>query len=478
MLGVLTSPYAIGVASRFLVQIVAFVQVMIASRYLGLAEFGIYALAWAATVIANSFVYTGFYQALLRSPDIGRDRDTLFWAILAVGLAGGAVIGGIGFGIYWNFGAFTGSVSATTALALCLLAPIPILRAPAAWNESQLIQEQRVRSASSHVVASELCAALVGWLCLRAGYGVLSLIAARYAAVAVELTITTLLIRRVPKLRVDRMTLAQARKTAVPLWGTTAMGMFSNYGADLILGVFLNPAAVGAYRGGARISQTVSDLVLQPLTMLSWSSFTQLEKQGAQQGMRDVWVQNMGFGAVLLWPILACVALLAPELVSVVFDETWLPAAPIVAILCLARAIRFLSVLLEPALICNHQGQRQLRIRFIGAVLLLACLLGFGRYSGAAAAYAHVATSVVVAALSLIAMMGLLQITMRDLARALLPAGAIGGVCVAVVFTSQGWRDAGDPGFGLALTVAALVAVWLVLVGLALRARLLNLPRP
>jgi O-antigen/teichoic acid export membrane protein len=486
MLRVLSSTYAVGVTSRFSVQIVAFVQVMIASRYLDLAGFGVYALAWAVTVIANSFVYTGFYQALLRSTDIGRDRDTVFWAMLGIGAVGAAVIGtaGVLAGGATGFSAgdwvtgLSGAGVGATGLAMIILAPVPVLKVLVAWNEAQLVRDKRVRTASAHVVISESVALVVMWVGLRVGYGLGALIAARYASTLIEMAVTSALVRRRPRTRIDRAALGDSARTALPLWGATAMGMFSNYGADLILGAFLNPAAVGAYRGGARISQTVSDLILQPLVMLSWSGFTQLEKAGQLARIREAWLGNMAFGAASMWPILASVALLAPEIVTVVFDATWAPAAVIVSILCLARAVRFASALLEPVMICHDQGRRQLRIRMIGAVALLAFLLGFGRIGGEAAAWAQVATAAVVAVLSLLAMLPLLKIDAAALLRAFAPGLGLTGLCAGVVLATAGWRAGVDPATGLAVTVGALALLWAALVAIGLQRRILVLPLP
>ncbi len=470
VLRLLASPYAVGVGSRFSMQFVAFVQVMIASRFLDLGGFGTYALAWAVTVIANSFVYTGIYQALLRSKDIARDRDTVFWVMIATGAAGTGIIGLIGW--------LAGGASGTIGSALLLLAPVPLLKAPVAWNEAQLVRAQRVRTASSYVVISESAALVVAWVLLNAGYGVMALIAARYTSTLVEFVLTLALVRVLPRIGINRSALIEAGRTALPLWGTSAMAMFSNYGADLILGAFLNPAAVGAYRGGARISQTVSDLVLQPLVMLSWSGFTQAEKQRQNARMRTLWLDNMGFGAVLMWPILTSVALLAPAIVAVVFNETWLPAASIVSVLCLARAIRFASALLEPVMICNNRARRQLQIRFAGAAALLLFLLGFGRLGGDAAAWAQVATATIVAVLSLAAMLPLLGIGARALMRSLLPGAGVAALCAGVVVSTEGWRAGMAPAAGLAATIVVLAVLWVALVALGVHRRILILPRP
>ena len=109
--------------------------VMAASRFLDLAEFGTFALAWAAAVIANSFVFTGFYQALLRSPDPERDRDTIYWLIFSVGAFSALVIGSVGL-VAGGMATQAGQILGTQLLKNHPISH-PFSRSPAADSQSQ-----------------------------------------------------------------------------------------------------------------------------------------------------------------------------------------------------------------------------------------------------------------------------------------------------------------------------------------------------
>ncbi|MBL4767582.1 MAG: oligosaccharide flippase family protein [Rhodobacteraceae bacterium] len=470
MLTYITSAFAVGVISRFSGQIIAFATVIVASRFLGLAEFGIFVLAWAAAVIANSFVFTGLYQALLRSPDPDRDGDTIFWLIFLVGAFGALIIGSVGL--------ILGGMATQEGQAFCLLAPLPMLMAPVAWNEAQLVAAKRVRSASAYIILPESCALIVAYIGLKAGFGLYSLIAARYAMAIGSIVVTTVLVRKIPKFRMNRQTLLACRTTVPPLWGTTAMGMFSNYGTDLVLGAFLNPIAVGAYRGGSRISVTIFDLVLQPILLLSWSRFSRLEKENRTDLVKTSWMDNMALASAMIWPVMCSVSLLAPELVSVVFDETWLPAAPIVIWLSIARSAGFLSALLEPTMICLGKPRIQLRIRFIGFVLLMATLLAFGRFSAEAAGAAHLLTSVVVGFLSIAATITVLDLSRRDLVETFLPGLFLAGICAAAILATTHLRAEMGQAAGLFATVGLVVGVWLIVMVVGFQRKIIALPKP
>lgn len=471
MLKKLTEPYVVGMASRILGQVISFVVVMVASRYLDLEIFGTYALAWAAAVIGNTFVFTGFYQALLRAHDGERDRDTLFWLNAGIGALFTVAILGIGVA--------AGGPAEPRGLALIALAPIPFLIVPQAWWEALLVREKRVRAASLYVLVAEASALVAALLLLTNGWAVGALIASRYVAVGVGMILTGSLVRRLPRLGLRRDTARKAADTALPLWGTTAVQLFQNYGTDLILGAFAQAAVVGAYRGGARIAITASDLVLQPLGLLTWSRFTRIEKEGAGlDELRGAWIANMGLAAAILWPLSATVALLAEPLVVTVLDKTWLPAADVVVILSVSRAILFFTALLEPTLTMTGHGRSQFVIRLIGAGSLLVLLMIFARHGAEAASWAHLASSVLVAVIGVWAMVGALEMPRAQLVNTFVPGAALTALTAAVIVATTGARDSLGPVTGLSLCLAAIAIAWVALMVVFLRRRVLVLPSP
>lgn len=467
---VLFSAFAVGVVSRMAVQVLAFVQIMIAARYIDIAGFGTYTLGWAACVILVSFVYTGFYQALLRSPDFLAERHTGFWAMAAIG-AGGSVVMALA-------GVALDRTEPGLALVYWGLAPVPALRALVAWAELHLVRDRRVRVVSTYGMAAEALSLAVTWACLRSGTGVLALVWGRYAALAVEMAVALAASRSLPRIEFHGSALRALRQTALPLWGTSAMAMSANYGADLILGVFLNTAAVGAFRGGARISQTAADLVFQPMNTIAWSRMSQVEKAGRHDQLSGVWLESMGFGALLLWPILVAFSVLAQELVVFLFDATWLPAAPVIVILCLSRGVGFLGVLLEPTMVCQGKGTVQMWVRAAALGLFLVALGTFGRTGASAAAWAHVLMSTVSAVLAIAVIFPSARIQAGQALRALAPALVLSALCWAGLWATEAPRAALGPTPGLIAAIAGLVVTWSLAVALCLKRRWVSLPRP
>ncbi len=466
----LTSAFVVGMVSRLLIQLFALAQIMMASRYFGLADFGAYALAWACAMIFASFMYTGYYQALLRSRTPDQDRNTVFTVMFLIGALASLVLLATGTLIVE-----TQSLTSRICLAFAVL---PLLDAVVAWNDVHLLRAARVRTSSLINAAAEALATVVLLMALREGMGAMSLVLGRYTAVSLQLILTCGAVRRLPGLALRVDVLRQGFPTAVPLWASTGAGMLTNYGIDIILGAFLNPSQVGAYRGGARISQTAADLIQQPLTMLTWSRFSRLDKNGHRHRIRNYWRVNMSFAAVAAWPVMLSVALMAEEIVTVVLDEAWLPAAAVIGILSLMRAIRILSMHLEPTLVSFDRQYLLLRIRLFGLGLLLVAMFLYGRFGAIEAAYAQVITVAVMAVLSLTTAGRILAITTHDMLRTFLPGLIVSVLCGFFVLATDDLRDLVSPTLGLVATLLGLILLWSAAVALALMKKMLRWPTP
>ena len=464
------SPFVVGLGARVLAQVVAFALVVVASRHLGLEAFGVYAIAWAGAVISSALVYTGLYHAMLRAPDIDAASDTLFWLILAAGGVLGSVLLAAGL--------LAGGAGSTLGGALMAMAALPVLAAPASWNEAHLVRDERVRAASLHSPIGETAGLAFAIWGFGAGYGLGALIASRFVVVMVSLVITTALVRRLPKPTIRWDVAGNSARTAVPLWGTTGIGMFSAYGADLVLAFYLNPAAVGAFRGGARIAGTAADVVLQPMRILNWSRFSRLERAGERTAIRTAWCETQAVVAAILWPAFMGVGLLAEPLVAVVFDEMWLAAAPVLAVLCVSQAIAVPLAVMEPALVCTGRAALLVRLRVTAGLALLASLLVFGPWGAVSAAWGIALSTALVGGYVVTVLKRVLDLDARDLAETFAPAMALALLCGVSVFSLAPHVAALSPPKALLAHIALGAALWGAGVYLFVRTGWLRTPLP
>ena len=471
MLRTLTSAFAIGVAARITAQVASFVLILVASRALDLSEFGSYAIAAALMVITTTLVYTGIYHLLLRTDDIARDRDTFFAMQFAIGASGATLMAGLGL---WMGGIHAGG----TAFALVALAPNPVFAALSAWMEAHLVRDARIRTTALATLMAELVALATSVAMFHAGYKLEALVAGRYTSMAFILLVYFVILRRLPGLNFRWESARRGLQQAWPLWGSSSLGMLSNYGADLILGAFLSPAAVGTYRAGSRVANTAADVVLQPLGQISWARFARLEASANRDDIRAAWKENVALCVAILAPAMLTVSLLAPGIVSVLLDPSWGAAAGVVALLALARSVDSLIFLLEPTMTCLGKGRLQFVVRLFDAALLITLLVTIGRQSAEAAAMAIVIKAVIVGIVALWVMAAALRVRLSDLADILAPGLGLALVCLLVILTFRSVPLGTGPTAELFLTAGAVLLTWAIAVAALMKSRLLTLPTP
>lgn len=465
---VLLSPFLVGSLARVGVQLLAFGTIMVVAQHLDLERFGLFAFASAAVVLLTTLLYTGFYEFVIRSADPDGDRDTTFWLLAAVGCLGGLAMGAA---------AAAAARWASDALPWLFLglAPVPVMAAPAAWSEALLIRVGRLRTVALVNLAAEALGFAVLVAALAADEGLGALVWARLSASAAAMIVKMALARAVPSLSVSRNSAARAVRAATPLYLTSLTNLFGNYGVDLVLGLVLSPAAVGAYRAGSRVANTGNDLVLRPMHAISWWRFAALERAGDRAGMRAAWLQQTGFLAAVAWPAMAVLALYSRPLVELLLAPGWAAAAPVVAVLAGAHALGVLRALAAPALVCGGRPGLLVRVDLAAAALLLLLLLPLAAHGPVHAAAAQVAARAVTVPVTLVLIAGNLAIPFRRIAAALAPGAALAAACTGLVLllerVTPPWSAS-----QLWIGLAAVAVLWGAAFAALLMARLVSLP--
>ena len=170
--------------------------------------------------------------------------------------------------------------------------------------------------------------------------------------------------------------------------------------------------------------------------------------------------------------------MLSDVLVEVLFDPTWGPVGIVVAVLALARALDSLSFLLEPTMACLGRPKLQFYVSLANVISLVLLLAFFGRFSLHAAVYAVLLNAAVFSVASLALMLWVTRIPLTAFARAMTPGIVLTAMCVGAIAALDPARGALDPIWGLVVTGAALVLLWLCFVGTMLQRRFLVLPTP
>jgi O-antigen/teichoic acid export membrane protein len=109
---------------------------------------------------------------------------------------------------------------------------------------------------------------------------------------------------------------------------------------ELLLGRFLGFAAVGLYGRGLGIATIVERFFVSAVT---WVIGAELgSRYRSEQSLSELVLKATDYTLVVGWAALIFLALKAEAIIWLLFGETWLPAAPLVPALCLARGLQMI----------------------------------------------------------------------------------------------------------------------------------------
>lgn len=368
------------VAGRVAPQASGLLLLVLGGRALDPDALGSFVLAFAGIELLRTLVRAGWREAALLD-ETGTATPTLLALTIAAGLAAQPVaLAGAALAPRLSAAPDLGP-----ALALLGLSLLPI-GAAAVW-EGVLLRRGAPDRAARPLIAAEIAQSAAAALLLAAGCGILALAAARLLRAAV--------------LAAGLAAAAGPHRLALDLEGVRALlpvshhvtlaalaGLAGTSGADLAVGLVLGPAAVALYRIAARIAGAVAEVVTETTRVLAWSALAGRGPLGPA-AVADLFDRT----SLLTIPVFAGLALAARPLVETILGPAWADAAPVLAILAVARLLAVPVALAAPVLASHGRTRALPRLAgFLAATGLLATLAA-GRHGLTAVALAQLATA-------------------------------------------------------------------------------------
>lgn len=448
----------IAMAARVSGQFAMVAVTLVATRHLGPADFGTFAIAGALVMLARTMLYTGPFEYLLKLP---RDADqprgagaclaatvlvALGWTILLITLGLAAPL------------VFKGGGVAPVILAL---APSVLLGALAAFAESLMLRSGAVRRYYAITVLAEVGAGVAAIALLAAGWGLWSLVLQIYARTLLMALALGALGPPLALALPQRALVQEVLRWSASRFGSVLVTFLANYSGDLVLGVVLSPAASGLYRAANRMVTALADMFVQPAGMLSLTTLAAERARGdGEEGNSGAWPRLAGLFAVLGWPALALLALFAYRVVPLALGPAWAAAAPIVAVFCVARMAALLTAVATAELIVTDRQGRVLAVQTVAAIATAGLTILAAPYGAFGAAVAATLVALLAAAaMALTALQRCDRPAFAEAARlvALPLAGAFGAA-----FAADHLLGASASLLALALPLACAATGWLI----------------
>ncbi len=242
------------------------------------------------------------------------------------------------------------------------------------------------KALAKRTLAGKLMGMLAGISAAYAGWGPWAII---LQAVVMQTVATTVLLytekRRLPFF-VDWSFIRELAVIGMPVAVKAMSWNLMNRGVILILGFTAGTAAVGYYNLANRLIELPRTAIFSGLMSYALPVFAR--RKHDVEGLRTFYFQATQLSLIALAPLFIGLALMAEDLLYLIFADKWLASVPILQILAVVASIGFVFVFTSSLLVALKQQAITLKAEITGTLLalLVVFLLGsqYGALAGAA----------------------------------------------------------------------------------------------
>ena len=353
------------------------------ARLVAPGDFGALAMVMVFAGFAASFSDLGLGAALVQKQDAQpRHATTVFCLHMAVGVVLALLLAGAApliAGFYHN----------PRLTALCRgIAPVFILNAFSGVPMAQLQKALAFRQIASIEISAILVSGIAAVSLALNGWGIWSLVIQALLAAAITAVLSSLQSRWHFSLAFDISSWRELRRFSSALTGYNFINYWIRNLDNLIVGKFIGPVALGLY-------SRAYNLMLYPIIQVSgtvsrvmFSAMASIQDQ--TERLREIYLRATRLIALVTFPIMAGMSVLAELFIVTVFGPAWADAADVLRILAAVGLLQSVGTTL--GWIYTARGRTDIMFRFglaAGIVYAAAFLIGL-RWGmlGVAGAYA------------------------------------------------------------------------------------------
>ncbi|WP_378785986.1 lipopolysaccharide biosynthesis protein [Nonomuraea fastidiosa] len=370
----------------------SFVMSLVLARLLATEDFGVYAVALAATqfvmVVKDAGVMAAVIQWRGRVSEIAPTATVLAFCF-ATGL----------YGLFWAgapyFAALAGSEPATGVVRL--LTAVILVEAVTAVRSAVLMREFAQDRLAAANLAGFAVNATVAISLAAAGAGAYSFAWGQLGGAIVTGAVIVRLARMPWRFGFDRAIAARLLRFGLPSalgFGLEAVLMNSSF---VVVGAVLGEQQLGYYLLAFNVSSWVPGVIGTALRYVALPGFSRLaeDPDSLSEGVR----RSVPLLVSFVMPVALVMATLAHPLITFLYEPRWAPAAPVLSFLSVLMVVRMITSYLVTDILISTGATRSTVWLNLGWALALLPALIIGAHLGGitGAAIGHAAVAVLVA---------------------------------------------------------------------------------
>jgi O-antigen/teichoic acid export membrane protein len=313
-------------AAQFLVQALQFVTSIALARLLGPKEFGLMGMVMVFTGFASTFSDMGLGAALIQRKDLSESHiNTVFWINLGMGvlLTGVFVIAAP---------LVAGFYKQPQLRLVTVITSLTFIPAALTIAQNALIDKSLNFRARFWIEATSALVAGVVAICMALNsFGVWSLAGQSLASAITRLTVTWCLSTWRPNWSFDPGAFKELFRFSRNLLANGVIGYWGRSVDRLVLGRFMGSVELGVYSFAFRAINLPLDLTTSVTNAVMFPAFSMIQENCVT--LRQVYLRSTGMVALVTFPIMIGLAILAEPFVLLLYGDRWRASIGIIQIL-------------------------------------------------------------------------------------------------------------------------------------------------
>lgn len=347
---------------------IAFITSLVLARFLSPELFGISAAVAVVFAVIPLVADLGFNDALIQRRPL-RDEDVTipFVIATALGLVATALIvifaepicGWLGIGNHESF-----------LIAVACTVPLSI---PLAFQDAMYRRHLKFRVLAIRSFLATMLGGIAGIACAVAGFGLWTFVVQAWLGAAIMATWLFWRPLWKPTWRFAPQTVVPLLRFGLPTLAMRIVDFVSTRLIDILIVTQVGLVAYGLFALGSRLYQTLLQLLQGAFSKVAFTLLAKISDDRSR--IVNAYEETVSIAASAISPVFVLLALVAPELADVLFDERWAAIADIMRPLLLLGAIHAVQYMNGSFLAASGQPGKSLITGLVRSGFIIAALL-------------------------------------------------------------------------------------------------------
>ena len=309
-------------------QLVQFVIGIFIARILTPADYGVVGMTAIFFAVASVFVDSGFGSALIQKKNrTEADYSTCFYFNCFVGV--------LLYLLLWFFSPAIAAFYRTPILCdvLRALGVTLVINSMIVSQNARMTAEMRFKEMSVITIATQLFTGIVGLYLAYTGWGVWALVFQQISSCVARLVMMELHLRWMPQLVFSMASFRHMFSYGSKILCSSLINVTYDNMYTLVIGRTFSAKDVGYYNRGNQFAMLPTTSILNIFMKVAFPVMA--EVQDDTEKLKTAYKKLLRVPLFVLYPMLFGLMTLAEPLVLLLLGEKWLPAVPLLQVLCI-----------------------------------------------------------------------------------------------------------------------------------------------